>query len=71
MLTTLKSIMEVKTGVNLVYINYDSTDGELDIFKYVDNDYGKNLQGLCAFVGLYKIKYFFTNCKNGSLLSCF
>ena len=33
MLTTLKSITKVNTGVNLVYINYDSTDGELDIFK--------------------------------------
>jgi hypothetical protein len=41
MLTTLKSIKEVKPGVNLVYINYDSTYGELDIFKDVDNDYAK------------------------------
>ncbi len=41
MLSTLREITKVKEGVNLVYINYDSTNGELDIFKDIENDYAK------------------------------
>ena len=33
LLSTLQSIKNVKPGVNLVYVNYDRTDGQLNIFK--------------------------------------
>ncbi len=41
MLSTLKSIEHIREGVHLIYINYDSTHGELDIFKDIENDYAK------------------------------
>ena len=37
--STIKDISTVKPGVNLVYINYDMTDGRLDVFNTTENDY--------------------------------
>jgi hypothetical protein len=45
LLKTLKKIQSVKPGLNLVYIHYDRTDGQLDIFKAnEDDDFGPILK---------------------------
>jgi len=47
LLCTLQNITaaELKRGLNLVYIHYDQTDGELDIFKpNEENNYGEVLK---------------------------
>jgi hypothetical protein len=40
-MSTLQSIKILKSGVNLVYIHYDRTDGKLDIFNEEENDFTK------------------------------
>ena len=38
LLTTIQNFTNLKQGVNLVCINYDSRDGKLDIFEDIEED---------------------------------
>ena len=37
--STLQSLQTVRTGTNLVYVQYDRTEGRLDVFRQDDNDF--------------------------------